>query len=57
MKKGQSCTINIRIFIDLSFLEHKRKILEQQKLRELKEQQEQQQRQQQQQQLQKIQKF
>ncbi|XP_011179626.1 uncharacterized protein LOC105210401 isoform X5 [Zeugodacus cucurbitae] len=47
----------VPIFIDLSFLEHKRKILEQQKLRELKEQQEQQQRQQQQQQLQKIQKF
>lgn len=52
MKKGQSCQINIRIFIDLSFLEHKRNILEQQKLRELKEQQEQQQRQQKQQQLQ-----
>ncbi|XP_011200149.1 PREDICTED: probable serine/threonine-protein kinase DDB_G0280133 isoform X10 [Bactrocera latifrons] len=47
----------VPIFIDLSFLEHKRKILEQQKLRELKEQQEQQQRQQQQQQLQNIQKF
>ncbi|KRF97742.1 uncharacterized protein Dwil_GK27662, partial [Drosophila willistoni] len=46
-----SCTINIRIFIDLSFLEQKRKILEQQKQKEQLAEQQRQQRQQQLQQL------
>lgn len=40
MLKESSCTINIRIFIDLSFLEQKHKILEQQKLKQQKAQQE-----------------
>lgn len=48
MKKEICCTINIRIFIDLSFLEQKHKILEQQKQKQLQEQDQRNQRQQQQ---------